>query len=249
MQTRFIAFLLFLGLATQAQQRPYVVDSSNKIRKGISITADATGKVRLETESGVFQTLKPGQFKYAWGPAPSSLKQAQAAMNKKDWKAALPILEKAFDSHKHLGWAAWIARARVKCHLGLNDTDAAMRAAKEGYSSEKKPSRRDQMTIIQAEILVAEGDFAKAEKAISRVKATLEDQETSTTLINVRAKLLAAKGNKKEAVLEYLKTVLVFRPGTDNHREALDEVIALLQELKDNRHQDFAAMRKQQYGS
>jgi|GEM_PF-5472446 len=249
MISRALVLLLFVALAAQAQRTPYVIDSRNATIKGVSIKAEPGGKVKLEIEPGSWRTFSASQFKYAYSPPPKSLRDAQTAMRARDWKKALPILEAAFKSHGQLGWAGSIARVRAKCHLELGQTAEAKVAVAEGLRYEKSREKKNQLKIMQAEIEVAGGDLAKAEKTIANLQASLDDPLTATTLLNVRGKLLAAKGLKKDAVLEYLKTALVFKPGNDNHEEALTQIVALLKDLKDNRHTDFQAMLKQQYGN
>ena len=53
------------------------------------------------------------------------------------------------------------------------------------------------------------------------------------------------EGKKKEAVLEYLKTLLLFKPGTatEFRDEARTKAVALLKSMNDGRYQRFETMK------
>ena len=60
--------------------------------------------------------------------------------------------------------------------------------------------------------------------------------------------LLNKKGKKRDAILQYLKTVLLYPRAGHTRREALTQVVAIMKELKDNRATQFAAVLKKDYG-
>ena len=67
------------------------------------------------------------------------------------------------------------------------------------------------------------------------------DNDTAAFAFNVRGQILNGQGKKKEAVLEYLKTLVLFKPGIAprERQNARQQVVALLKEMNDARWQFF----------
>lgn len=169
-------------------------------------------------------------------------------MSQGNWDAALGKLDGAWRTNKYLGSAGAIARLRSTCFIKKGQAAEADKALSEGLRFEKDADAKTKLNAARAEVQIAQGNLDAAELTLTRIKGGLSDAETATFVFNTRGMLLNKKGKKRDAILQYLKTVLLYPRAGHTRREALTQVVAIMKELKDNRATQFAAVLKKDYG-
>lgn len=97
------------------------------------------------------------------------------------------------------------------------------------------------MGLTQA--YLALGNDKEARELLTKLKAS-DAKETVAFAFIASGQLLERENKKKEAVLEYLKTVLLFEPGTvpRERQEAKARAVALLKGIGDERWQLIESM-------
>jgi tetratricopeptide (TPR) repeat protein len=248
--TLFLAVLLVGSSWAQSKRTPYyVVDRQGNMVYGSAIMADTTGKISIKLEGGASRSFAAGQYRSAHAPAPQSVKDAHGLMRQGNWDAALGKLDEAWRSHKYLGSAGSIARLRSTCFIKKGQAAEADKALNEGLRFEKDADAKTKLNAAKAEVQIAQDDLKGAEATLGRIRGGLDDAETATFVFNTRGMLLNKKGQKRDAVLQYLKTILLYPQAGHVRREALEQVVAILKELNDNRASQFANLLKQDYGN
>ncbi|MFT5126991.1 MAG: tetratricopeptide (TPR) repeat protein [Rhodothermales bacterium] len=246
-----LAILLTASAWAQSSKRTpyYVIDRTGNYVYGTAITSDPSGKVSIKLAGGAVRSFTAGQFRSAHAPAPKELQEATGFMRQGNWDAALGKLDAAWRGGKNLGSAGSIARLRSTCFLKKGQAAQADKALSEGLRFEKNADGKTKLNAARAEVQIANGDLAGAEQTLTRIRGGLGDPETATFVFNTRGMLLSKKGQKREAVLQYLKTVLLYPKAGHVRREALVQVVAIMKELKDNRASQFASVLKSDYGN
>ena len=94
--------------------------------------------------------------------------------------------------------------------------------------------------------MLAQNKTKAAKSALEKMRTT--DPKVAAFVFNARGELLQKEGKPKEAILQYLKTVLLFDKSVGSVRQdAYKEVVGILEELKDNRAASFKARYNQEY--
>jgi predicted negative regulator of RcsB-dependent stress response len=247
-----IALALLISTSAWAQRSKkspyYVVDRSGNVVYGSAITADPTGKISIKLDGGASRSFASGQYRSAHAPTPKAVKEATGFMSQGNWDAALGKLDGAWRTNKYLGSAGAIARLRSTCFIKKGQAAEADKALSEGLRFEKDADAKTKLNAARAEVQIAQGNLDAAELTLTRIKGGLSDAETATFVFNTRGMLLNKKGKKRDAILQYLKTVLLYPRAGHTRREALTQVVAIMKELKDNRATQFAAVLKKDYG-
>lgn len=240
--------LMVAGFAARAADRPYVVERrGGEPIYGQRLTADATGNLRLTLEGNATRSFSRGRYLYAWVPMPRELKGAEKASG----AAAVQKLDQLFNQYKYLGWGGAAAYYKGSIEATMKKYADAEQSFKEGLRYEQgysAQSRGWEAKLKQGmiEALLAQKKFDTAEDYVRQLRTT--DPALAAYVFNTRGLLLKHQGKKREALLQYLKTVVVFDPSIGTARqEAYREVVSLMREMKDPRAEEFAAQYKKEY--
>ena len=202
----------------------YVVLRSGDKVKGINLAADRAGNLKLQmARNGPTQTFKKGSYAYAMVPKPREVTALERAKPQVVIKQAGAI----FEQYKYLGWGDHISYLEGMAHIDTKNYAEAKKAFERGQRYRARHG--DQLVKGMALALLGL-------KQLDRVQPMLEqmlkssDEKTAAFAFNVRGRILADQGKKKEAVLEFLKVLLLFKPGSvgRERKEAKGQVVALL---------------------
>lgn len=232
----------FVSLDVQAKGPCYVVKRDKRKLEGVKIFAKPNGDLLVQGDrSGKVKIpVKKANVLYAYTPKPTEVKNLEKAYAAGKLDYVLKNAPKAFETHKYLGWGDHIAYLQAMANIDRKKYAEAQMAVKKG---EKHKTPFHEAELIRASVLslLGMGNTDKAEPMLAKMMKVADDN-TAAFAFNARAKILVKKGKKKEAVLEYLKTVLLFQPGTADRerKEAKKEVVALLNAMKDGRAKEIA---------
>jgi len=221
----------------------WIIDRTGRRAVGVALTAEKNGTLRLQLKAGgPVQTFKPGTYRYAYIPKPAEIariEQLFAAGKNADVEKQAPLL---FEKYKFLGWGDHVAYLHGGVLLRQGKAAEALDVFDRGkpytvlHGSELLEGRVDALIVLGKE------DDARRELANL---AKSDDRNVAAFVFNARGRLLVKQGKKKDAVLEYLKTLLLFKPGVVSaaRKEARANVVALLKDLKDPRAKEFENFR------
>jgi len=221
----------------------WVLTKAGRRVPGAALTALPDGTLRLQLQAGgPVQTFKPGTYRAAYIPKPREVAQLEALFARKQYADVVKYGPAVFARYKFLGWGDYVAALHARALLAQNKPEAALKVLDEARAW----AWFHQDELLKARVL-ALVELKKFDDALQAAEALAKSdrRDMAAFAFNIRGRILAAKGRKREAVLEYLKTVLLFRPGqADRERtEAKERVVALLKEMKDPRWKEFEKLR------
>ncbi len=239
--TLSLVLLSLLPVTAFAQQgKPFVITEEGNRVYGSKLEADRQGNLTLNLEEGrVTRRFKKGRYRAAYVPRPKSVRNLQAAFTDGEFGYIDENADKILQQYGYLGWGDMIMYIRAKVALDRNKPEQALKHLKEG---QEYPGIHKALTArALAETYVALEDFDKAERQIGRVLDETDKAGMLAAMFNLKGDLRAAQGREKEAVLEYMKTILLFdkKEAGDNFEQARKSMVELMKDMNDRRYQKF----------
>jgi len=241
-QLRFL--LMFMGamilsLSAWAQKKDcYVIDPRDTQVVGESLTADRDGNLTLVMGGGQSVTYKKGQYKSAHIPKPKEVVTLEQAMEQKKTDYVLKEAPAIFAKYQYLGWGGHTAALEGQAQLEKSNYQAALQCFDRSLGMKDQEPAEALTGKVMALIGLKRNPEALA--LVEKLVAAADDK-TAPYAFNARGQLLASEGKKREAVLEYLKTLLLFKPeeAVAERAAARKAVVALLKEMGDPRAAEF----------
>jgi hypothetical protein len=217
--------LPFAGMA----QAPYVQPTNGDKVVGSSLSSDGTGNLTLKLKGGASRNFRRGTYRSAWMPKPKEVVAAEATIRKGDMSGALQQLEQAYRKYRYVGWGGYTAYMQAKIFLKTGKNSDAERVCRDALRLPLSESESAKLKQGMVQSLLAQNKVTEAKREIKNLRTTKE-------------------GKPKEAVLQYLKTILLFDKSVGSVRkEAYVETVKILEELKDNRAKQFKARYQAEY--
>lgn len=243
-KTRSCAFLIAVCSAqlAAAAGNCIVVTRSGQELKGTKLTAAADGTLKLALGQRGVQTFPPGSYRSAYVPQPRQVtalvRAARAGRHSEVLERAGPL----YASYRYLGWGDLVCLIQGEALLAQQDAAGARAAFERGLQCPGPRQIALQKGLVQALI-----EMGNAEAAEARLEgfASGQDESALAFVFNARGKLAAARGEPRQAVLEYLKTVLLFDPQEvpAEWQEAKSRTMELLKQMQDPRWQEIAKIK------
>jgi len=236
--------LLLLGAAAvraQSAPRPYVIDNNGGRIMGDELRVNDAGDLQLQI-GGATRVFRRGSYRDAWVPKPQNVSLLEKALEQKRYDIIVKNAQKVFDEFKYVGWGGHVAYMHALALLEQGQAQQALNVLLEG---EPVAGRfLEEVVKGKTEAYLALDKTAEAAKLLEKLKAS-ESAETAAFAFKASGELLQKQGNIKEAVLEYLKIVLLFEPGRADRtrQDAKQRAVALLKEIGDERWKVVEAMK------
>jgi tetratricopeptide (TPR) repeat protein len=218
----------------------YVILKGQTARQtGQDLTAEPDGTLTLviDRDKGISQKFRRNQVQFAFKPSPE-VDMFVKAYESARYDVVLKNAQAMFEKYKFLGWGDYIAYLEGMCHVQAGKFDVAMQCFDRGAQFEGLYAMHLRKGRIQALIGLKRNEEAKRELD---VLMRSPDNATAAFAFNMRGRILAEQGKKREAVLEYMKTILVIgrEAGGDTLAEAKKQATALLTEMNHPRAKDI----------
>ncbi len=223
----------------------YIVGKNNKKIYGIGISSDKSGNISLKLPHGGNQKFKKGSYKSAHCPKPNELTKAGRLIKEKKFDKAQILLEEAFRSYCFLGWAGRIGLLQCKLLKRQKKFSEANKIILESFKYQLSEKYAKAFTFEKIDVLIELKKFEEAEQEL--IKLGSLEPDVVAFKYNSLGKLSALRGNKKEAILHYLKTILLVKNSENRRKNAYLNVIKLMQEMNDNRHIEFSKKMKDEF--
>ncbi|MBT3376687.1 MAG: tetratricopeptide repeat protein [Lentisphaerae bacterium] len=242
MRTRIatvVALICVVGNVVPAASDCYVVKRNGSKVKGVSLKAETDGTLKLQMErNGPTQTFKKGSYRFGYVPRPKEVVSLEKAIDADKHDLVLKHAPQLFDRYKYLGWGDYISYLEGMAYIAKKQFSQAKTSLERGSNFRAKHEEE----LLQGMVLALLGlkDIDRAKPMLTKMMKSA-DRGMAAFSFNARGDILVQEGKKKEAVLEYLKTLLLFQPGSvDRERDkARTQAVALLKELKDSRWQEI----------
>lgn len=229
------------SLLAQRREHPYIILRQAKGMRKLDCTAmaaDANGRVKVRLENGSINTYSYGnsigQYKVAMLlPEPEEVGKLEDLLNDGRYNDLAREAPAVFEKYKYLGWADSIALYYCEALMALKRTDEASKFL---LNAARFP-RLDEynLTNIKLLLMVHDNKLAEVEKELARLM-NVDNEAIHAFVFNIRGRISEVSGNKKEAILHYLKTFLIFEDRRKFRRfrkEAKANAIRLMKEIGD----------------
>jgi len=226
-----------------------LIKTKSKVIKADSITANSEGVLTFKA-GGATQQMKPGKYIYARIPKPKAVTNADRKFKAGKYSEAINAYDSAYSKYKYLGWDLYCKIMKAKCLAKLNKPKEAITILKQIRKPIDPSKKRDyaKSKEILTNLNIKVGNLSEAQSAMRSVAKT-SNPRTIAKSNNKQAEIMLKSGKRKDALLMYLRTVLLIDKKIKERKSALQKVIAILKEDKNNKYIEFEKMLKADYGS
>lgn len=213
-----------------------VLPNGNRI-EGTEIRAQRNGDVILTTPAGQ-RTFTKGTYTKAIADKPAAFDQARSLASQGKHDEAIALLQKIADDYRFLDWDnnALVAIAQIQT------TKNAHKEAVETYKSlfRQSPELKNEASLQSAyrEALLKAGLYDELMPSIEEAitKGARADAAKAQLM---RGDIRLSKGEVEAAVMDYLRTAILFESETAVHPEALFKAGEGLSQLRDPRAKEM----------
>ena len=241
-KTLLVVLIAFAALSTYAQ-KCYIVKADGSQQKAIDIKVkNANGDLNVLVKQGQQPILfSKNMYRYAVVPKPQQVEQLGNALLANKYDDVLAAAKQLFESYKFLGWGDYIACCQAQAYLGKNNLDEANKAL--ALAKRTPGPNKDDLIATEIKCLIKAGKYDKTDELLKNLMMS-KDDTTAAIAFNMRGEAYLAQGQKKQAVLEYLKTLLLFdkKKAQAERAYAKKQAVAIMKELKDPRVSKIEAM-------
>ncbi len=233
--SRLFAVLLF---AVTTHGAPFVINSAGNQVNGSAIQSAADGTILLTTLNGQTLTFRPGTYRQAFADKPREMFQVEELVKEKDLIAVVQILRRVKEEYQFLGWDQRAGLMLARVYLPLKQFADSAREYEELFAAQPnlKTVPKERANYMQA--LLGAGRMTEVAAMVDEDIAS-GSREAAARAQVVRGDMKAAGGQHEEALLDYLRTAILFRAQTDVLPEATYKTAVALKKLNDPRATEY----------
>ncbi len=214
-----------------------------------SIEADDSGNLTYKTGS-IQSKIRKGQYEYAWIPKPKELNDADKLLADKKFKEAQSAFGSAYKKYQFLGWDIYALTGEAKAIMSQGDKKAAIEKLKAIKDLKVSNPKQENDLLngfkVLAGLYIETADYKSAEPILDDMSKSGNDV-LAAFAFNAKGDMLQKQGHKKDAVIAYMQTALIFDKSNPERPEALFKAAKLLDEMGDKRSVKFAEKLKTEY--
>lgn len=231
-----VKILLFSVGVVQAA--PFVINSAGNQVNGSAIQSAPDGTVLLTTLNGQTLTFRKGTYRQAFADKPKEMFQVEELVKQKNLIAVVEILRRVKEEYQFLGWDQRASLMLARVYLPLKQFEDAAREYEELFATQPKfkESPKERANYMQA--LLGSGRISEVAKMVDEDIAS-GSREAAARAQVVRGDMKAASGQVEEALLDYLRTAILFKAQTVVLPEATYKTAVALKNLNDPRATDY----------
>jgi tetratricopeptide (TPR) repeat protein len=232
------AVKILLLAAAVAKASPFVINSAGSKVVGSAIQSAPDGTIMLTTLNGQTLTFRPGTYRTAFADKPKEMFQVEALAKRGDLAGAAAILRRVKEQYRLLGWDQRAGLMLARVELARKNFEEAAAEYESLFAAQPKfrtvPAERAR--YMQA--LLGAGRLRETAELIDEDIASGSREAAARAQI-VRGDMKAAGGQLEEALLDYLRTTLLFKDQKEVQPEAMYKTAVALKQLNDPRAADY----------
>ncbi len=215
----------------------FVILQDGRRMEGTSIRARANGDVILTTARGDL-TFPRGEYREAWAPRPQELDRARQQLQAGNPDAVISTLEDVVRRYRHLSWDVEALGLIGRAHNEKSDYAAALSSFNQLF--QRAPARREDRAIRWPfyRALLGAGELDRLERELNELIAGGDRADAARAQI-MRGDIKKQRDLADAALLDYLRTVVLFQAQRDVQAEALYKAGVVLAERRDPRARDM----------
>lgn len=228
--------VIILNVAAVAE--PFVINSAGQRVTGSAIQSAPDGTVLLTTLNGQTLTFRKGSYRQAFADKPKEMFQVEELVKQKNLIAVAEILRRVKEKYQFLGWdqRASLMLARVYLPLKQFEDSAREYEALFAVQPQLMQNLKERSNYMQA--LLGSGRIQEVAKMVDEDIAS-GSREAAARAQVVRGDMKAASGQVEEALLDYLRTAVLFKAQADVLPEATYKTAVALKKMNDPRAAEY----------
>ncbi|MFH0909097.1 MAG: tetratricopeptide repeat protein [bacterium] len=239
-----VSAVLWMAAAADAA---YVLLLNNTRIEGTDIRAKSDGEVILTTPQGQ-RSFPKGQYLRAVADKPADFEKAKQLIAAKSYDEAIRILNDIAVKYRYLEWDNTARGLLAQANMAKGDAAAA--AAEYEQILRNSPEAKSD-TILQwsyRESLLVAKQFDKLQPILTDLIEKGERADAARAQI-MRGDIRQAQGQIEGAVMDYLRTVVLYEGERDAQPEALFKAAEGLDKLRDPRSRELYEKLASEYPS
>lgn len=204
---------------------------------------EVEGKLRVQSNGDVVvesavgrQVISKAQIARVVGDKPAEFDAAMDLLKAKKYSAAILVLEKIVSAHRGLGWDQKALQVLGQAYMLNGDPAKSVSSYAKLLALNKDPGF--EVILNYCEALLASKGYEKLDAHIDQIVAKAPRHLAAQAQI-IRGDAKAARGQWDNAVLDYMRTVILYSAQEDLQPEALFKTANALTELGDKRAKDY----------
>lgn len=245
-----VGMLFALGIFLKAEPGVVIMKKDDKQVKCEILSVDNTGTIEYEVDK--FKTkVKAKDYAWARVKAPANFEKSEKLAQAGKYKEALPGFDEMLNSkYKYLGFELPSLYWKAFCMDKLTKEDEAIQILEQlqkyELADKSLENYLDDSKKLLSAIYIRQNKFDQALPVLTTLGNSSNDN-LSAFSFNSGGEILKKQNKKKEAVLMYMRTVLLYPVSNPERKESLKNIVALLKELNDNRAAKFEEILKKDY--
>ena len=217
---------------------PFVINSAGNQVNGAAIQSAPDGTILLTTLNGQTLTFRKGTYRQAFADKPKEMFQVEQMVKQKNLIAVVEILRRVKEKYQFLGWDQRASLMLARVYLPLKQFEDSAREYEELFALQPglKKAPKERANYMQA--LLGAGRTAEVAQMIDEDIAS-GSREAAARAQVVRGDMKAAGGQYEEALLDYLRTAILFKAQKDVLPEATYKTAVALKNLNDPRAAEY----------
>ena len=250
-KTGLIVGMLFsLVIFLRAEPGIITMKKDNKQVKCEILNVDNAGTIEYEVDS-VKSKVKAKDYISAKVQPPQNFEKSEKLAQSGKWEEALPGFDETLNSkYKYLGFELPSLYWKAFCMDKIEKEDDAVKILEElqKYELPDKSLENylDDSNKLLSAIYIKQDKFDQALPILTAL-GNSNNENIAAFSFNAGGEILKKQNKKREAVLMYMRTVLLFPASNPERKESLKNITALLRELNDNRATKFEEILKKDY--
>lgn len=228
-------------------QAAYVELPNGTKVEGTDIRAKSDGEIVLTTAQGQ-RTFSKGQYVRAVADKPADFDRARQLVAAKKADEALPILVEIVRKNRYLGWDVAAQQIVAQAQAVKGDHAAAALAYEELFRLDPEKKADPAIGWAHRQALLNAKQFDKLGPVLDDLieKGSRADAAKAQTM---RGDIKLAQGQVDGAVLDYLRTVVLFENEKEAQPEALFKAGEALEKLRDPRAKSMFEKLRTEYAA
>ena len=217
---------------------PFVINSAGTQIDGAAIQSSADGTIVLTTLNGQALTFRPETYRQAFTDKPKEMFQVEAMAKSGDLAGAAAVLRRVKEQYAFLGWDLRAAQMLARVELAQKNFPAALAEYEALFIAQPQLKKIPTERANYMQALLGAGQI-KETAALVDEDIVSGSREAAARAQIVRGDMKAASGQYEEALLDYLRTALLFTEQSGVLPEANYKTALALKRLNDPRAMEY----------
>ena len=236
-KTKWMMITLATVVLASGVQAAYVITRDGKKLEGSDIRAKSNGDIILTTSRGT-TTIAKGQYKKAVADKPASLDQAVTAIRDKAYDKAEKLLKDILKQYRYLDWDNKAMTLLARLYRQQGQYAEAADTYEKLFASSDEAKANSELQWEYRETLFEGKQYDKLEPILNRLVKNGPREDAAKAQI-MRGDIELEKGQAESALIDYMRTVVLFKNEADLQPEALYKAAGAMEAMRDKRAQVY----------